>query len=101
MVKNAPINAGDTESRGFNARVGKNCWSKLQPAPVFLPGKSHRQRRLVGYSPWSCKESDKPEHSTQLTSIDYFIQQQQNIHSSQAQRDHSPGRLYSGLGNTP
>ena len=26
--------------------------------PVFFPGKSHGQRRLVGYSPWGHKESD-------------------------------------------
>ena len=25
--------------------------------PAFLPGKSHRQRRLVGYSPWGCKRA--------------------------------------------
>ena len=25
---------------------------KWQPTPVFLPGISHRQRSLVGYSPW-------------------------------------------------
>ena len=24
----------------------------------FLPGKSHGQRNLAGYSPWGCKESD-------------------------------------------
>ena len=30
---------------------------KWQPTPVFLPGKSHGQRSLVGYSPWGCKES--------------------------------------------
>ena len=29
--------------------------SKRQPTPVFLPGKSHGQRRLVGYSPQGCK----------------------------------------------
>ena len=29
-----------------------------QPTPVFLPGKSHRQRSLVGYSPWGHKELD-------------------------------------------
>ena len=23
--------------------------------PVFLPGKSHEQRSLVGYRPWGCK----------------------------------------------
>ena len=25
---------------------------------VFLPGKSHEQRSLAGYSPWGCKQSD-------------------------------------------
>ena len=25
---------------------------KWQPTPVFLPGESHGQRSLVGYSPW-------------------------------------------------
>ena len=29
-----------------------------QPTLVFLLGKSHGQRSLVGYSPWGCKESD-------------------------------------------
>ena len=28
---------------------------KSQPIPVFLPGKSHGQRSLVGYSPWDCQ----------------------------------------------
>ena len=38
-------------------------WSrKQQPTPVFLPGKFHRQRSLVGYSRWGHKESDKVEH---------------------------------------
>ena len=31
------------------------------PTPVFLPGKSHGQRSMVGYSPWGCKESDTTE----------------------------------------
>ena len=26
-----------------------------QPTPVFLPGESHGQRSLVGYSPWGCR----------------------------------------------
>ena len=47
---------------GFNPWVGKNSWRrKLQPAPVFLPGKSHGWRGLVGYSPWGCKELDMTE----------------------------------------
>ena len=37
------------------------CRRKCQPTPVFLPGKSHEQRSLVGYSPWGHKESDMTE----------------------------------------
>ena len=29
--------------------------------PVFLPGESHEQKSLVGYSPWGCKEPDTIE----------------------------------------
>ena len=32
-----------------------------QPSPVLLPGKSHGQKSLVGYSPWSPEESDTIE----------------------------------------
>ena len=28
---------------------------------MLLPGKSHGQRSLVGYSPWGCKELDTTE----------------------------------------
>ena len=31
---------------------------KWQPTPVFLPGKSHGQRSLVGCSPWGCYGSN-------------------------------------------
>ena len=31
------------------------------PIPVFLPGECHGQRRLVGYCPRGCKESDTTE----------------------------------------
>ena len=34
---------------------------KWQPTPVFMPGKSHRWRSLVGYNPWGHKESDTTE----------------------------------------
>ena len=30
-------------------------------SPVFLPGESHGQKSLVGYSPWGCKESEVTE----------------------------------------
>ena len=31
---------------------------EMATTPVFLPGKSHEQRSLMGYSPWCHKESD-------------------------------------------
>ena len=49
--------------RGFDPCIRKIPWRrKWQPSPVFLPGKSHGQRSLVGYSPWGCKELDMTEH---------------------------------------
>ena len=48
----------------FNPWVGKILWRReWQPTPVFLPGKSHGKRILVGYSPWGHKESDRAEHA--------------------------------------
>ena len=29
---------------------------EMEPTPVFLPGESHGQRNLVGYSPWGRTE---------------------------------------------
>ena len=50
MVKNPPANAGDTGGYGFDPWMGKFPWRrKWQPAPG-LPGKSHAERSLVGYS---------------------------------------------------
>ena len=37
------------------------CRRKWQATPVFLPGKAHGQRNLVGYSPWSQKVMDTIE----------------------------------------
>ena len=47
--------------RRFDPWFRKIPWrGKWQPTPVLLPGKSHGQRRLVGYRPWGlAKESDK------------------------------------------
>ena len=42
--------------------VGKIPWRRQwHPTPVLLPGKSHGQRSVVGYSPWCHKESDMTE----------------------------------------
>ena len=34
---------------------------KEMATPVFLPGKFHGQKSLVGCSPWGCKELDMTE----------------------------------------
>ena len=40
------------KTHGFSPWVGKiPWWRKWKPTPIFLPGKSHGQRSLVGYSP--------------------------------------------------
>ena len=50
MIKNPSANAGNTSSIPGPGKIPlKRKW---QPAPIFLPGKSHGQRSLVGYSPW-------------------------------------------------
>ena len=48
--------------QGFDPWVEKIPWrGKWLPTPVFLPGKFHGQRSLVGYSPSCHKESDTTE----------------------------------------
>ena len=44
------------------ADIAYSLWRrKWQSTPVLLPGKSHGQRSLIGYSPWGRKESDTTE----------------------------------------
>ena len=44
--------------RGFDPWVGKIPWRRAQqPTPVFLPGESHGQRSLKGYSLQGRRES--------------------------------------------
>ena len=46
------------KSHRFDPWMGKIPWRRAwQPPPVFLPGESHGQRSLVGYSPWGCKDT--------------------------------------------
>ena len=59
----------------FDPWVGKIPWRrKWQPTPVFLPGESHGQRSLVGYSSQGLKESDRTErlHFHYITQLGPF-----------------------------
>ena len=56
--------------QGFDPQVRKIPWRRAwQPTPVFLPGESHGQRSLVGYSPWGHKDPDNLAHSTLLSRV--------------------------------
>ena len=51
-----PRHTGDA---GSIPGLGKSPWRrKWQSTPVVMPGKSHGQRSLAGYSLWGLKESD-------------------------------------------
>ena len=60
MIKNLPAKEGDAGDLG-SIRVRKiPC---RQPTPVFLPGKSHGWRSLVGYNSRGRKELDRTIHA--------------------------------------
>ena len=63
-AKSPRDSAGDTRDAGSIPGSGGSPWRrKWQPTPVFLPGESHGQRSLVGYSPQGHKESDMTKHA--------------------------------------
>ena len=45
----------------WKLEICKDWRRKWQPTPVLLPGESHGERSLVGYSPWGRRESDTTE----------------------------------------
>ena len=56
VVKNLPVKCRRHKRPPFHPWVRKTPWRRAwQPTPVFLPGDSHGQSSLVGYSPWVCK----------------------------------------------
>ena len=70
--KESDCNSGAAGRCRFNPWVGKIPWKRERlPNPVFLPGKSHGQRSLVGYSPRGHRESDMTERLTHTYSLKY------------------------------
>ena len=60
QVKNLPVMQETwVQSLGWEDPLEE----EMATTPVFLPGKSHRQKSLAGYSPWDHKESDMTEHT--------------------------------------
>ena len=53
MGKESTYNAGDTEDMGLIPGSGRSLGGgNSNPLTILLPGKSHVQRSLAGYSPW-------------------------------------------------
>ena len=78
----------------FDPCIRKIPWRrKWSLAPAFLPGKSHGQKNLVGYSPWSCRrvrynlatKQQQQQQSMQgrlvwtWNSIQFLFQKQQKV----------------------
>ena len=75
-------------------KVGKNIWRRQwHPTPVLLPGKSHGQRSLVGYSPWGGEESDTTER---LRFHFHALEKEMAIHSSVLAWNPRDGSLVGG-----
>ena len=64
VVKKLPAKQ-EVQEIQFDSWVRTILWRrKWQLTPVFLPGKSHGQRSLTGYSLWGRQESDMTEQVT-------------------------------------
>ena len=62
------------EVGAFSPWVGKIPWRrKQQPAPVLLPGESHRQSSLVGCSPWGHRGRQDRAHMHTGTALISFV----------------------------
>ena len=49
---------------------------KWQLTPVFLPGESHGQRSLVGYSPWGHKAGNWPKRTPERFELEKYTKSQ-------------------------
>ena len=59
VAKKPPANTGDIRDTGSIPGLGRLPGKgKSNPLQYFLPGESHGQRSLGGYSPWGHRESD-------------------------------------------
>ena len=63
VVKNPPVNAGDIRDASLIPGSGRSPGGGH--SNLLLPGESHGQRNLVGYSPQGHTQSDTTETTSQ------------------------------------
>ena len=68
VARNPPAKAGAAGEVSLIPGLGRFPWR----APVFLPGKFHGQRRLVGYNPRGRKELDTTEYIQRLQNFQVY-----------------------------
>ena len=67
QVSSTKESACQCRKQSLNPWLEKSPWRrKRQLPPVFLPGKSHGQRSLVGYSPRGCRVKQQSTHTHTL-----------------------------------
>ena len=75
--------------------VGNIPWrTAWLPTPVFLPGESHGQRSLAGYSPWGQKKSDTTEQLTYFYLVLYVSKNASNVSSVNKMLALGPKNIY-------
>ena len=78
----------------FDPCMGKIPWRRArQPTPVFLPGESHGQRRLAGYSPQGHRESDTTEATEQAQAKSFYLPSPQFPHLQKDRQLSPPAML--------
>ena len=78
LVKNPPANSGDKKDGSLITGRKDPLEKEVATPGVFLPGRFHGQRNLVGYRPWGHKESDTTEQLSTYTLqviLKYFLMQ--------------------------
>ena len=77
------VSACNAEDPRFHPWIGKIPWRwAWQLTPTFLPGESHGQRSLVGYSPQGPKESNIAEHVISLSHMYLYMYKHTRILNS-------------------
>ena len=70
-------------------------WRRARlPTPVFLPGESHGQRSLAGYSPLGRKKSDTTEQLTHFYLVLYVSKNASNVSSLNKMLASGPKNIY-------
>ena len=65
MVKNPPASAKEMPVRSLGQEDPLE--EGMATTPVFLPGESHAQRSLAGYSPWGLPHEFIESETTEVT----------------------------------